>query len=560
MTDSREVLRVAGLTVRFGQTVVVDSVSLALSAGECLAIVGESGSGKTLTARALLGLLPNGAEVTSDELAIGGLDARRNSETDWRRIRGARVGLVSQDALVSLDPLRRVGREVAEALEIHGAPGSGERMTRAALRQTVAAMLGRVAVPEPEERASQYPHELSGGLRQRALIASALAGAPGILIADEPTTALDVTVQAQILNLLLALRADGLALIVISHDLAVVAGIADRVAVMHNGRIVEEGSAAEVLSNPRHEYTKMLLAAAPRLPDASLPEPVEGEPVEGEPVDHSPSTGSGSGGAGSGSGGAGTPVLRATALGRDFRRPDGRIRSAVDGVSFDVHQGEALGIVGESGSGKTTLARLLLGFDEPDRGSVELDGESWSAIPERRRRARRGGIQFIGQDPLGSFDPRYTVARIVAEGLRRGSSRSPHERAVRVRELLESVGIDGALQRRRPHELSGGQRQRVAIARALASGPRVLVCDEPVSALDVSIQAKILDLLASLSRERGVALVFISHDLAVVAQLCDSVLVMKDGQVVERGATAEVFSHPVHAFTRALVGAVRRMP
>jgi peptide/nickel transport system ATP-binding protein len=435
-------------------------------------------------------------------------------------------------------------------------------MPRAGLDDTVTALLGRVAVPDPEERARQYPHELSGGLRQRALIASALAGTPGILIADEPTTALDVTVQAQVLELLSALRADGLALIVISHDLAVVSGIADRVAVMHNGRIVEEGAAAEVLSNPRHEYTRMLLAAAPRLPDASFP-----EPVDREPVDHSPSTGSvsggagsGSGGAGSGSGGAGIPVLRATALGRDFRRRDGRIRSAVDDVSFEVREGEALGIVGESGSGKTTLARLLLGFDEPDRGSVELDGEPWSGIPERRRRDRRGGIQIIGQDPLGSFDPRYTVARIVAEGLRRGASRSPHERARRVRELLGSVGLDVELERRRPHELSGGQRQRVAIARALASEPRVLVCDEPVSALDVSIQAKILDLLATLRQERGVALVFISHDLAVVAQLCDRVLVMQDGRVVERGATGEVFSRPSHAFTRALVAAVPRMP
>jgi peptide/nickel transport system ATP-binding protein len=544
MTGSGQILRVAGLTVRFGQTVVVDSVSLDLSAGECLAIVGESGSGKTLTARALLGLLPDGAEVTSDELVIDGVDSRGNSEADWRRIRGARVGLVSQDALVSLDPLRRVGREVAEVLEIHGAPGSGERMPRAALRETVTALLGRVAVPDPEERAHQYPHELSGGLRQRALIASALAGAPGILIADEPTTALDVTVQAQVLDLLSALRADGLALIVISHDLAVVSGIADRVAVMRDGRIVEEGAATEVLSNPRHEYTRMLLAAAPRLPVTSSPSDADADPASSNASRLTETA----------------PVLEAGALGRHFRRPDGRVRPAVDDVSFAVREGEALGIVGESGSGKTTLARLLLGFDDPDRGSVELDGEPWSGVPERHRRGRRGGIQFIGQDPLGSFDPRYTVARIVAEGLRRGSTRSPQERAGCVRKLLESVGLEIALQRRRPHELSGGQRQRVAIARALASEPRVLVCDEPVSALDVSIQAKILDLLASLRRDRGVALVFISHDLAVVAQLCDSVLVMKDGRVVERGATAEVFSHPAHAFTRALVAAVPRMP
>ena len=545
MTDSRQVIRVAGLTVRFGQAVVVDSVSLAVSAGECLAIVGESGSGKTLTARALVGLLPDGATVSSDELLIDGVDARLNSEAEWRRLRGARVGLVSQDALVSLDPLRRVGREVAEALEIHGAPGSGERMPRAGLDETVTALLGRVAVPEPSERARQYPHELSGGLRQRALIASALAGEPGILIADEPTTALDVTVQAQVLGLLSALRRDGLGLIVISHDLAVVAGIADRVAVMRNGRIVEEGTTAEVLSNPQHEYTRMLLAAAPKLPTASS-SPVDvvtaGAAMSTDPAET-------------------RVILEARGLGRDFRRPGGRIRTAVDDVSFEVSAGVSIGVVGESGSGKTTLARLLLGFDEPDRGSVTLDGLPWSGVPERRRRARRGDVQYISQDPLGSFDPRYTVSRIVTEGLRGGArGMSAGNRATRIHNLLDSVGLDAALEGRRPHELSGGQRQRVAIARALASEPRILVCDEPVSALDVSIQATIIELLATLRRDRKVALVFVSHDLAVVAQLCDEVLVMKDGRIVERGATGEVFRHPQHPFTRTLVAAVPRMP
>jgi peptide/nickel transport system ATP-binding protein len=543
VTGGQELLRVGGLTVRFGQTVVVDGVSLTLSAGECLAIVGESGSGKTLTARALLGLLPEGAGVTSDELQIDGVDARHNSESDWRRIRGARVGLVSQDALVSLDPLRRVGREVAEVLEIHGAPTSGERMLRGALADTVTALLGRVAVPEPEERARQYPHELSGGLRQRALIASALAGAPGILIADEPTTALDVTVQAQILELLSALRAEGLGIIVISHDLAVVSKLADRVAVMHEGRVVEQGATSEVLSNPRHAYTRMLLAAAPRLPaDPSAPVARRpSAPVEDEPA-------------------PGGVILQARGLGRDFQRPDGGIRIAVDDVSFGLAAAAAMGIVGESGSGKTTLARLLLGFDSPDRGSVALDERPWSGVSERKRRSRRGDIQYISQDPLGSFDPRYTVSRIVAEGLRGARGTSPRDRAPRIRNLLDSVGLDASLEGRRPHELSGGQRQRVAIARALASEPRILVCDEPVSALDVSIQATIIELLANLRRELGVALVFVSHDLAVVAQLCDEVLVMKDGRIVERGATDQVFRDPRHQFTQALVAAVPRMP
>jgi len=557
MIDSRVLVRATGLTVRFGSTVVVDSVSLSLAAGECLAIVGESGSGKTLTARALLGLLPDGAALSADELLIDGVDVRRASEADWRRIRGARVGLVSQDALVSLDPLRRVGREVAEVLEIHGDPASGRRMPRAALDETVTTQLGRVAMPEPEERARQYPHELSGGLRQRALIASALAGEPGVLIADEPTTALDVTVQAQVLDLLSGLRDDGLGIIVISHDLAVVSGIADRVAVMRSGRIVEEGATGEVLSNPQHPYTRMLLAAAPRLPEAGADRVAARR--------RSPRIEITPGGLDTAAGGLldqgeSTPVLRATGLGRDFRRPDGGVRSAVDDVSFDVLPAAAIGIVGESGSGKTTLARLLLGFDAPDRGSVTLDGRPWSGITEGRRRSRRGDIQYISQDPLGSFDPRYTVSRIVAEGLRGGSRLSSRTRATRIRTLLDSVGLDASLAGRRPHELSGGQRQRVAIARALASEPRILVCDEPVSALDVSIQATIIDLLAGLRRDLGVALVFVSHDLAVVATLCDDVLVMRDGRVVERGAIGEVFAHPQHPFTKALVDAVPRMP
>ena len=545
MTENREVVRVSGLTVRFGQAVVVDSVSLSVAAGECLAIVGESGSGKTLTARALLGLLPDGASVDVDELVIDGVDARNHSERDWRRIRGARVGLVSQDALVSLDPLRRVGAEVAEVIEIHGARGSGGRMSRAGIADRVTGMLGRVAVPEPEERARQYPHELSGGLRQRALIASALAGEPGILIADEPTTALDVTVQAQVLDLLAGLRADGLGIIVISHDLAVVSGLADRVAVMKDGRIVEEGVTTEVLSRPRHPYTRMLLAAAPRL--GAEASPVDGSPVDVSPIGAAPIVQE--------------VVLEATGLGRDFRRPDGGVRSAVDDVSLTVRAGAAVGVVGESGSGKTTLARLLLGFDTPDRGEVALDGRAWSGVPERRRRSRRGDIQFISQDPLGSFDPRFTVSRIVAEGLRGDARRaSAAGRATRIRQLLDSVGLDASLESRRPHELSGGQRQRVAIARALASDPRILVCDEPVSALDVSIQATIIDLLDALRRDLGVALVFVSHDLAVVAQLCDEVLVMQGGRVVESGSTDRVFQNPQHPFTKALVAAVPRMP
>jgi peptide/nickel transport system ATP-binding protein len=562
----QQLLRLRELSVRFGSQLVVDGVSLTLSAGECLALVGESGSGKTLTARALLGLLPDGATHEVQELDLAGIDARALSPAGWRRLRGSELALVSQDALVSLDPLRRVGAEVAEPLEVHGDPQTGERMPRAAIAARVAELLGRVAVPEPAERARQYAHQLSGGLRQRALIASALAGAPGVLIADEPTTALDVTVQAQVLELLATLKSEGLGVLLISHDLAVVSQLADRVAVMRAGRIVEEGTTIEVLTAPRHEYTRGLLAAVPRLPDTALPRAFADRVAarRGSPRIEITHDGLDTAAGGlldqrsSGSERDSPPLLRAVSLGRDFRREDGGTRSAVADVSFDVYPGDAIGIVGESGSGKTTLARMLLGFDEPSTGSVELAGAPWSGIAERRRRSRRGEIQFISQDPLGSFDPRYTVARIVGEALRGTTDRA--KAAVRLRELLNSVGLDRSLDLRRPHELSGGQRQRVAIARALAVGPSILVCDEPVSALDVSIQATILELLDSLRRELGVALVFVSHDLAVVAQLCDTVLVMKDGCVVERGRTVDVFAEPQHPFTRTLIAAVPRMP
>ena len=515
------VLTVRNLRLSFpgARAPVVDGVSFDVAAGECLAIVGESGAGKTLTARSLLGLTPDTARVSADELTVAGVDARGLSEAAWRRLRGAAVGLVSQDALVSLDPLRRIGSEVAEPLRVHE-----RRLSSAGRSARVLELLAKVAMPEPAIRARQYPHQLSGGLRQRALIASALAGKPTLLVADEPTTALDVTVQAKILRLLGDLRDSGIGLLLISHDLAVVRSLADRVAVMHDGQLVETADTRTLFDAPQRPYTRRLLAAATP-PHRGL-----------------------------GESSGGVAVLSARDLVKTYRRAGVRFR-AVDGVSFDVHAGETVGIVGESGSGKTTVARMLLGIEKPDRGDVVMDDEPWSAVPEGRRMSRRARIQFIHQDALSAFDPRFTVKKILFEAIDLSDTRR-RERHGRAVDLLEQVSLPAALLGRRPHQLSGGQRQRVAIARALARRPGILVCDEPVSALDASVGAQVLELLGSLQATMGLSLVFISHDLAVVRRLCDRVLVMKDGAVVEHGATEELFRHPQHPFTRELLAAI----
>lgn len=515
-----DIVSVVDLRVSFPGSglAAVDGVSFSVAAGECLAIVGESGSGKTLTARSLVGLTPDTAHVDAAQLTVAGVDARGLAERGWRRLRGAVVGLVSQDALVSLDPLRRIGNEVAEPLQVH------ERMSRAQQSERMLELLTQVAIPQPAVRARQYPHELSGGLRQRALIASALAAGPVLLIADEPTTALDVTVQAHVLALLEELKASGLALLLISHDLAVVRHIADRVAVMKDGRFVETAETAALFTAPSHEYTRALLRAATSI--RSAPASSNDRLI----------------------------VLSARDLVKSYRRPRGSFR-AVDGVSFDLPAGSTVGIVGESGSGKTTLAKMLLGIEKPDRGEVLLDGEAWSELPEAQRRARRNQIQVIHQNSLDAFDPRFTVKRILAEAVAlEGTPR--RLRGKRIAELMDDVALPAALLTRRPHQLSGGQQQRVAIARALARRPQILVCDEPVSALDVSVQAQVLDVLAGLQRRMGLAMVFIAHDLSVVRGLSHQILVMKDGVVVEQGETEELFARSQHPFTRQLLASI----
>lgn len=492
-------LEVRGLRISFDEKPVVDDVSFTVERGECIAIVGESGAGKSLTARALLGLTPAGAEVSVDALDVDGTDAAELSEHAWRDIRGIRIGLVSQDALVSLDPLRRIGAEVAEPLLLH-------RLVRgrAAQAARVRELLARVWMPDADRRARQHPHELSGGLRQRALIASALAAAPAVLVADEPTTALDATVQARILGLLREITDAGTALVFISHDFAAVRRIADRVLVMRGGVVVESGPVAEVLENPRHEYTRQLIAATIHEPRTSIPA-------------------------------ESAPLLIADEVSRSFDSVP-----AVVEASFTVKDGQTLGIVGESGSGKTTLARLIVGVDAPDSGTLRWTG------------ARR--VQLVHQNPLGAFDPRWTIGRSLREGLEAGGVPRA-QRAARVAQLLAEVDLAPELAERRPSALSGGQRQRAAIARALAADPEVLVLDEPVSALDPSVRERVLRLLARLQQERELTMILVSHDLDVVGAVADEVLVMQDGRIVEQGRTADVFAAPQHPFTRELLDA-----
>ncbi|WP_155357123.1 dipeptide ABC transporter ATP-binding protein [Acrocarpospora macrocephala] len=545
-------LTVSFTTPRHGVVAAVRGIDLALGAGECLALVGESGSGKSATARAVLGLTGSRATVDAEELTFAGEQLLGFAERDWRRLRGARVGFVLQDALTSLDPLRLVGDEVAEPLVVHELGSRRDRDER------VISLLQGVGIPDPRVRARQYPHELSGGLRQRALIASAIAASPSLVIADEPTTALDATVQRQVLDLLSDMRDAGTAILLISHDLSVVARLADRIAVMAAGVIVEQGTPDDILLRPAHPYTRELLAAVPtfgapgRIFRAAADVDTSPRDSPTRPVAPSRADPSRPGR----SHPIGRTILELDAVSKRFRSPDGTWRQAVDGVTFGLHAGEALGIVGESGSGKSTTAQIAMAMLAPDHGEVRLDGAAWSGLRERERQSERHRIQLISQDPLSAFDPRFTVERIIAEALGQPGRRGAIKARAEVTALLRRVGLDDDVLHRRGRELSGGQRQRVAIARAIAPRPEVLVCDEPVSALDVSVQARILALLAQLRHELGVALLFISHDLGVIHEVCDRVLVMKDGTVVEHGTVTEVLTAPRHPYTRSLLDSI----
>ncbi|MEU1125373.1 ABC transporter ATP-binding protein [Streptomyces sp. NPDC005899] len=521
-------VEVEDLTVDFGTIRAVDGLSFTLEAGGALGVVGESGSGKSAAASALLGLhRGTGARVTGT-VRVAGTDVGAADEAGLRALRGAKAAMVFQDPLSSLDPYYPVGDQIAEVYRVHH-PVSGR-----AARARAVQVLDRVGIPDAARRARLRPHEFSGGMRQRALIAMALACEPRLIVADEPTTALDVTVQAQILDLLHDLRREtGTGLLLVTHDVGVAAESVDDVLVMRAGRAVERGPVAEVLGAPRETYTRELLASVPR---------IDGRRVAGVPGPRSPGQGS-------------APLLEAVGLRREFGRGAGRV-TAVDGVSLTVRAGETLGIVGESGSGKTTLGRTLVRLLDPTGGSLRYDGAEIGTLPEKALRPFRRELQMVFQDPVASLNPRRSIGESVADPLRAAGERDETRVRNRVRELLERVGLDPDRYERHPHEFSGGQRQRIGIARALAAGPRLIVCDEPVSALDVTTQAQVLALLAELQRELGIALVFIAHDLAVVRQVSHRVAVMRKGRIVEQGAVDELYGSPQHPYTKQLLAAV----
>ncbi|MBG6182950.1 peptide/nickel transport system ATP-binding protein [Arthrobacter sp. CAN_A214] len=554
---STPIVEVKNLSVSFGPRraprTVLRNVSLAVHAGECLALVGESGSGKSVTARTLVGLTGPQSHLSADAVSFRGKDTRGWGEREWKSVRGRHIGFVLQDALSSLDSLRPIGDEVGEALKLHTDLGKAARQAR------VLELLTEVGVPEPGLRALQYSHQLSGGLRQRALIASAIAAGPGFLIADEPTTALDATVAAQVMRLLNRLKKGSMGMLVVSHDLSVVAGLADRIAVMRDGEIVEQGPTQQVLQDPQHPYTLELLASIPSAASRGSRLGGHRAVVQGRPVAPVAEPRSAPHADGQMGGNRHRTILSAKDITKTFPGPDRVNRTVVDRVSFSLERGTTLGIVGESGSGKSTAARMVLGVEKPDSGSVLLHGATWEDLGRSGNRTARRSVQMIYQDPLSSFDPRHTVGRIIGEALlAAGVPRAA--RAERIRELLGLVRLGTDEHQRRPIELSGGQRQRVAIARALAAEPEVLICDEPVSALDVSVQAQILDLLADLQQEFSLSYLFISHDLGVIHHIADTVLVMKDGAVVESGPIDRVFLQPEQAYTRELLSAIPQLP
>ena len=500
---------------RSGLVRAVDGIDLDIEPGETIALVGESGSGKSTTAHAVIGLLGGDGRVERGSVTFEGQDLTKLSERELRTVRGARIGLIPQDPTVSLNPVKRIGEQVAEVLRLHGLA------SRRSAGLGAVELLDRAGLPEPAMRARQYPHELSGGMRQRALIAVAIAARPALLIADEPTSALDVTMQRLILDYLQRLSEEqGTAVLLVTHDLGVAADRAQRIAVMSHGRIVEVGQTVAILDAPTHAYTQHLLASVPSR--VASPAPVRDD-----------------------------PLVVVEGVSKDFKS----VR-AVDDVSFSVHRHETFALVGESGSGKTTTARMVLRQLDPSTGSISFDGEDITRARGRALRSLRRRAQLIYQNPYASLDPRFSIAEVIGEPLRAFGVGNAASRLARARDLLDQVRLPSSTLRRRPAELSGGQRQRVAIARALALSPELVVCDEPVSALDVSVQAQVLQLLTELQAETGVAYLFISHDLGVVRQIAHRVAVMHRGRIVETGPTDALFAAPTHAYTQELLRAI----
>ncbi|MFE5239035.1 MULTISPECIES: dipeptide ABC transporter ATP-binding protein [unclassified Streptomyces] len=534
--ETAPLLDVRDLVVRYrSRRSVVDavrSVSFTVAPGETLAVVGESGSGKSTTAHAVLGLLPPAAEIGGGSIRFDGQDLTRLGERRLRTLRGSEIALIPQDPGTALNPVHRIGRQVAEALVTHGVTD------RRGAPAAVLDLLADAGIPDPEWRAGQYPHELSGGLRQRVLIAIAIAARPRLIVADEPTSALDVVVQRRILDHIQSLTsAAGTSMLLITHDLGVAAERSDRVVVMSRGEIVEDGEPGQVVIAPRHPYTRALVEAVPgRGPHRPAP---PAPPAAGA-----------------------QRAVRVSAEGlvKEYRLPraagDRAVLRAVDDVSLTVEPGETYALVGESGSGKSTVARMLMRLTSPTRGRVHVDGEDVTAHRGRELRLLRRRIQIVHQNPYASLNPRLSIRQIVSDPPASYGLGTGRERRRRAEELIDLVALPASVLDRRPAELSGGQRQRVAIARALSLDPGLVVCDEPVSALDVSVQAQILELLADLQSRLGLSYLFISHDLAVVRQIAHRVGVMREGRLVEDGPTEQLFACPGHPYTEALLAAI----
>ena len=548
---------------RRGTVVAVDDVSLALNPGDILGLVGESGAGKSTVGNAVIGLLEPPGRMTAGEIHLAGRRMDNLDDRDKRMLRGKRIGMIFQDPLTSLNPLQTVEQQLVETINLHLSTGE------AGARRRAVELLRQVGIPEPELRVKQYPHQFSGGMRQRVVIALALSAEPDVLIADEPTTALDVSIQAQILDLMRALcRERDVGMMIITHDMGVIADITDRVAVMYRGRLVEHGATANILGRPEHPYTRSLISAVPR-PDVKLvrfPLVTYIENAQETPrhidvnrhwLGRARDFGETHGG----------PLVSLASLHMRFTTRRSVFRrnrvflDAVKDVSLDIHEGEVFGLVGESGSGKSTVARMICGLHTPVGGTIRFAGTELTAL---RREADldpfRRQMQMIFQDPYSSLNPRMRVRDIVAEPIRFHRLANGREEVERiVADLLEQVGLGAGVSARYPHEFSGGQRQRISIARALATRPRFLICDEPTSSLDVSIQAQVLNLLKDLQELLGLTMLFISHDLPVIRQMCDRVGVMQGGRLCEVRETEELFEHPEHDYTRHLLALMPRL-
>ena len=544
-------LDIQNLTVAFPGHVAVSGLNLTLAQGETLALVGESGCGKSATALALMRLLPPSARV-SGQLVFAGQDLATRSPSEIRALRGSQISMIFQEPMTSLNPVLSIGQQLVEVLQLH------QRLSPAAARSRAIELLDLVKIPEPAQRVDDFPHNLSGGQRQRVMIAMAVACRPRLLIADEPTTALDVTIQAQILELLDDLRREfSMSLLLITHDLGLVSQWADRVAVMYAGKKVEEASASVIFDHPRHPYTRGLLGSSLHLArdlhyrTARLPEIRHEVGDQGETHFHlsTPVQPKSQAALESIS-----PVLSLEAIQTHYQTTRGKL-AAVDGVSFDIRRGETVGLVGESGCGKSTLSKTILRLLEPSDGKIVLDGQDLAHLREAELRPLRHKVQMIFQDPFGSLNPRHTIETILDSVLIVHGQGNKAQRLQRILEMLDHVGLPRTSLKRYAHEFSGGQRQRIGIARALILKPSLVICDEPVSALDVSIQAQILNLLVDLKRDFGLSYLFISHDLSVVRYIADRVLVMNQGRIVEHGDPEAIWSAPQHPYTRSLIDA-----